>query len=211
MKFRQLAALIATLSFTCLSTPAYPTLVDFEGLPDLTAVDSTYATLSFVNATILTAGVSLNEFEFPPRSGSAVAFDDGGSIVIDFDGTIDSIKGFVTYLQPLTITAFDAFLTPVLVAQTQFASNLALSGDPGSSPNEAFELSWSGGIARLSILGDPLGSSFVLDDLAFDARQTIPEPSTVFLVLFALAAGVRRSDVRGPMHSQRRLDRRHFG
>jgi hypothetical protein len=47
--------------------------LDFEGFPDSTILSTQYSGLTFTNAIILTAGISLNEFEFPPHSGVNVA------------------------------------------------------------------------------------------------------------------------------------------
>src|SRR5438445_3289421 len=48
------------------------TLTDFEGLVDGTSVGSLIPGLVFTNATVLTAGISLNDFDFPPHSGKNV-------------------------------------------------------------------------------------------------------------------------------------------
>jgi hypothetical protein len=55
---------IGTFLGVGISAQADPVTIDFEGLTDSTAVTTQYSGLIFINATILTAGVSLNEFEF---------------------------------------------------------------------------------------------------------------------------------------------------
>src|SRR5207244_4503963 len=52
---------------------ADPIVIDFEGLQDGTILSNQYSGVTFSNAIILTAGISLNEFEFPPLSGTNVA------------------------------------------------------------------------------------------------------------------------------------------
>jgi hypothetical protein len=47
---------------------ARATTIDFEGFPDSTIVTTQYPGLTFSNTIILTSGISLNEFEFPPHS-----------------------------------------------------------------------------------------------------------------------------------------------
>src|SRR5712691_3984147 len=126
------------------------TVIDFETLTDSTAITTQFAGLTFSNATVLTAGVSLNEFEFPPNSGNNVAADDGGAITIAFGVLQASVGGRFTYLLPLTLTAFDAALKPIATDVSDFSSNLALSGDPGSSPNELLQVSSALGIARVT-------------------------------------------------------------
>src|SRR5262245_58531052 len=86
--------------------------INFEGLPDLTRVTNQYAGVVFSNAAIATAGVSLNEFDFPPHSGSNVVFDNGGPIAIIFTSAATAFSGFFTYAAPLTLTAYDALNNP---------------------------------------------------------------------------------------------------
>jgi hypothetical protein len=154
--------------------------LDFEGFPDGTPLTTQYSGLTFTNTTVITAGISLNEFEFPPHSGSNVVFDDGGPIGIDFATPILNFGGFFTYLKPLTLAAFDASSTQVASAISAFSNNLALSGEPGSSPNEFLSVSFAAGISSVTISGDPLGGSFTMDDATYTA---VPEPTTISLLL----------------------------
>jgi len=169
----------------CLLVPSVEAaLIDFEGLADSDPVTTQFPGLTFTNATVLTAGISLNEFELPPHSGANVIYDDGGPIVIDFSAPVAGVSGFFNYRLPLTLMAFDATFNPVATDTSDFFTNLALSGDPGSAPNELFNVVFAGGISRVTIVGDPSGSSFSLDDLA---RTTmVPEPSTLFLLITGL-------------------------
>src|ERR1017187_1089053 len=158
--------------------------LDFEGFPDSTALTNQYPGLTFSNTTVITAGVSLNEFEFPPHSGTNVVFDDGGAISIDFASPILSFSGFFTYTVPLTLAAFDATSAQVASTTSTFSNNLALSGDPGSSPNEFLQVSFASGISSLTITGDPAGGSFVLDDATYGTgSSTVPEPGSLALLL----------------------------
>lgn len=167
---------------------------DFESFSDSDALTSQVTGLTFQNATILSAGVSLNEFEFPPQSGSNVVVDDGGAIAIDFGTTASSVSGYFTYLTQLTLEAFDAGSNLIATDLSGFITNTALSGDPGSSPNELLSVSSATGIARIVISGDPAGFSFVLDDLTVTTSgnaNTVPEPGTLPLFFLAsIAAGV---------------------
>jgi hypothetical protein len=135
---------------------ASTTFVDFDGLPDSTILTNQYDGLNFTNAIILTAGISLNEFEFPPHSGVNVASDNGGPISISFDGPILSFNGYFTYEEPLTLDAYDSSSDLVDSAASDFSSNDALFGDPGSSPNEFLQVSFANGISSVTITGDPL-------------------------------------------------------
>jgi hypothetical protein len=165
--------------------------VDFEGLADSTSVSIQYAGLTFANAVIWTAGISLNEFELPPHSGSNVVLDDSGPISILFATPILGFSGFFTYTVPLTLEAFDAGLNSVASANSTFSNNLALSGDPGTSPNDFLQLAFAGGISKVIITGDPSGFSFAMDDVSYTTAGTaVPEPSPFPVLLVGAVAMV---------------------
>jgi hypothetical protein len=173
------------------STPAIT--LDFENLSDGDAVTSQFAAqgVTFSNATVLSAGISLNEFESPPKSGSNVVSDDGGPITVSFTVPVLSFGAFFTYAVPITLSAFDAGANLLASITSAFSSNLALSGDPGSLPNESLQIAGVGSITSITITGDQLGSSFVADDVQFNP---VPEPGTLLLsgsvlAFFAIGAG----------------------
>ena len=174
---------LATLLFAPFSLTAGQIVIDFEGFPDSTVLTSQYAGLTFTNAIILTAGISLNEFEFPPHSGVNVASDNGGPMSIDFASSVSSFGGYFTYGIPLTLDAFDVTNTLVASVTSIFSNNEALSGDPGSSPNEFIQVSFPGGISGITITAGQLGSSFALDDAVYTIGTGTPEPSTFLLSL----------------------------
>lgn len=162
-------------------------LVDFESFPDSTSLSAQIPGLAFTNATIIAAGISLNEFEFPPHSGGNVAFDDGGPISMMFSAPVTSFSAYFTYTTSITLRAFDISTNQVASITSLFSGNLALSGDPGSSPNELRQLVFAGGISRVTITGDPFGGSFVMDDATI--TSAVPEPNTASLIWGALALG----------------------
>jgi len=189
---RAILALLLILFASSFSAWASPIMIDFDALPDSTPVTTQFSGFVFSNATVLSAGISLNEFEFPPRSGTNVVFDDGGPMSIQFSPLAIDFRGYFTYLTPIALQAFDPGNNVVASATSLFSSNLALSGDPGSLPNELLQVAYASGIARVTITGDALGSSFTLDDLS---AQVIPEPVSALLVAagcFLLAALKRR-------------------
>lgn len=173
---------------------AAPIVYGFDTFADGTVVTNQISGLTFTNTTAISAGLSLNELEFPPRSGAGVVFDDGGAIAIDFASPVFSVGGYFTYVVGLTFSAYDSgnnLLGSLLAA---FGSNVALSGDVGSAPNEFVSLnSATGAISRVVITGDPLGGSFTLDDLTVDAgTASAPEPQTLILMLALLGVGCLR-------------------
>jgi len=170
----------ALLALGVAGRSANATTIDFEGYPDSTILTTQYPGLTLSNAIILTSGISLNEFEFPPHSGVNVASDNGGPITIDFSAPVTSFSGYFTYIEPLTLDGFDASDTEVASAASAYSSNDALFGDPGSSPNELIQLSYAGGMSSVTITGDPLGGSFTVDDVTY--TSAVPEPSTQSLL-----------------------------
>lgn len=190
--YKQVGALVVTLA---LALPVAGTVLSFDTSADGEQVTNQYAGVTFANATAIAAGLSLNEFEFPPASGANVVFDDGGPLTIGFATPVTSVYGYFTYATTLTLSflAFDLgeALAPVTSA---FASNLALSGDAGSSPNEWLGASSVGGITGVTIAGDPAGGSFTLDDLSFERLpgNSVPEPGTLLLVVAGVVGLARR-------------------
>jgi hypothetical protein len=161
--------------------------VTFEGFPDSAILTSQIPGLSFGNTIILSSGITLNEFEFPPRSGTNVASDNGGPITITFSPAVTSFSGYFTYAVPLILRAFNGSNAQVATATSHFSNNEALSGTAGSSPNELLQVSSAGGIARLTITGDPSGSSFTMDDIGYTVPVTsIPLLSQPLLAILAL-------------------------
>lgn len=170
---------------------AAPITIDFESLVDSDAVTTQFAGLTFSNATALTGGISLNEIEFPPRSGANVVLDDGGAISITFVSLAQSFGAYFTYSSAITVKAFDGAANLLTSAASSFSTNSALSGDAGSSPNEFLNIAING-IKRIVIEGDSDGSSFVMDDVVYEQASngggTTPEPATTLLFLAAFIA-----------------------
>jgi hypothetical protein len=174
----------ALLALAVAGQSANATTIGFEGFPDSTILTTQYSGLTFSNTIILTSGVSLNEFEFPPYAGTNVASDNNGPITIDFSTPITSFSAYFTYLDPLTLDAFNASDTEVATATSAFSDNDALFGDSGSSPNEFIDLSFPGGISSITITGDLLGGSFTMDNMTY--TSAVPEPTTLSTILICM-------------------------
>jgi hypothetical protein len=158
--------------------------INFDSLSDSTIVTNQYLGVTFANTIVLTAGISLNEFEFPPHSGNNVASDNGGPMSISFATPVQSFGGYFTYAEPLTLDAFGTTNNLLLAVSSPFANNEALSGVPGSSPNEFLQVSSAAGISLVTITGDPAGGSFTTDDATYNALSSpVPEPSSWCLLL----------------------------
>lgn len=186
-------SMIAQIVTLFIALPLYSaTVVDFDSLSDNEAVTSQFSGLGvlFQNGVALTAGLSLNEFEFPPRSDFNVAGDSAGPLSILFLAPQFSVFGYFTHNVALTMDAFDAGdnLLSSVSSLAGCDNNLLLSGVVGCLPNEQIGLTGVGAIARIMITGAQEGSSFALDDLTFAPLVDIPEPSTAFYVAGAAAA-----------------------
>lgn len=190
---------VASLLSLAALADAGPLTINFDNLADGEALATQYAGVRFSNALVLTAGVSLNELEFPPSSGLNVASDDGGPMSLAFDSRISSFSAHFTYLAPLTLSAYDANGSLLAAVFSTFSSNMALSGDPGSIPGELLQVASMGGFTKLVIEGDPLGGTFAMDDVA---ATPVPEPGGT-LSLFAVGGAglfiLRRSGRQRPL------------
>ena len=183
------SAFLVTLLAVSPAMRADSIVLDFEGFADSTVLTDQYSGVTFSNAMILTAGISLNEFEFPPYSGTNVVSDNGGPMSLSFATPITTFGGYFTYAEPLTIDAFNSASSLVASTASLFSNNEAISGDPGSSPNEFLTVSFASGISTLAITGDPSGGSFALDNATLTTGTAIaPEPEGELLT--TVGAGI---------------------
>jgi hypothetical protein len=137
----------------------------FEGFADSTILTNQYAGAVFTNAIVLTAGITLNEFEFPPHGGTNVASDNGGPMSIVFSSGINSFSGYFTYGVALTVQAFDSSNHLLTSLASAFSNNEKLSGVSGSHPNELLQVNSATSISKIVIAGSALGASFAMDDV----------------------------------------------
>lgn len=182
------------------TAPSSPSVYSFEGFSDGDLLTTQYPGLIFSNTVIATAGVSLDELEALPHSRVNVAEDSIGPITIDFASPVAGFGGYFNYAVPLTLTAFNAGGQEIGVVSSAFSSNFALSGDPGSNPNEFLQIFAPVGLSRVTIAGAPDGDSFTLDDATVTPLAAVPEVSSLvstslllFLGFTGIAVSRRRS------------------
>ena len=180
--------MVCATSFMLVYGVSEAAVVDFESFADGDSLTNQVLGMTFSNATVLSAGISLNEFEFPPHSGSNVVVDTGGTLVIDFSAPVDAVGGYFTYASQLTFSAYDMGFNLISSSLSAFSQNYVSSGNLS---NEFWGVSGLGGISRIVIAGDPAGYSFVLDDLTITQTpvvSSVPEPETWLMLLVGLAA-----------------------
>src|SRR5512140_2324540 len=111
-------------------------VLDFESLPEGQAAGTAISGVTFTNATVLQSAASLNEAEYPPRSGSKVVCDIGGPIRITFSQPVKSFTAYVTHAQTVTLK--------MIAGNGGVITQTTASGDnrqgSGKAPNEAIQL-----------------------------------------------------------------------
>jgi hypothetical protein len=160
-------------------TPVLAQTFTFEGLVDSTTLASQYTGATFGNAIILTQGITLDEFEFPPHAGSNVASDNGGPMSIVFASPLRGFSGYFTYSVPLTVQALDSGNNVLASATSAFSSNEALSGNSGSHPSELLRVTSPADISKIVITGGSQGTSFTVDDATVFTKCDIDLNGTV--------------------------------
>lgn len=169
-------------------------VIDFEGLADQEVLAAQFQSsdVQFSDGMVALSGLVgglLNEFDYPPASGDAVAINTADAMVIDFLRPVIHVAGRFTYAGgPLTLTGRSG-VSDVVSASSGATENLASVG----VPNDYIALDYAAGLTSLVIGGLP-GITFTLDDLEveFAAGTPMPEPTTTLLVGVALVAAARR-------------------
>src|SRR5262245_8791206 len=73
------------------------TVIDFEGLADGVAIATQYPGMTYSSAVAVKSGISLNEAECPPRSGTNALADAGGPVTVVFSSPATAAGGYFTY------------------------------------------------------------------------------------------------------------------
>jgi len=171
----QALTIIAVLALSFPPSLFADPILTFEGFSDLTVITNQYPRVVFNGATILTAGISLNEIDFPPHTGVNVIINSVGPMELVFSSSINYFSGYLTYNNGMTVEGYDVLNNLLDTAIGAFSANFVSSGNP---PNEYLRIDASG-ITRVVLTGGG-SNSFVLDDAQFTG--SVPEPSTFFLL-----------------------------
>ncbi len=174
--------------------------IDFEGASfvEFTSAGSAVSGVTFANDWVLKSGSTLNEVDYPPRSGSQVVSDNTGPIEVSFASGMVSVGAYLTYTERVVLEAFDGAGVSLGQIDSLYSENFGSATGPGvGTPNEFVSFSDAAGrIRSVRFSGNALGGSFTLDDLTFDDGRTgqVPAPPTLLLagLCLALVASTRR-------------------
>ena len=151
--------------------------VDFEGFADGDLLTTEIPGLTFSDATVLTAGVSLNEFNFPPHSGSNLIATFGGLLTVKFDSPVNLVSGFISYADAAGVNLSLYDINNLLLADGLFASPV---GQYGIVSNLFISLGSSNVRSMVLSLNSAIPDSpFTFDDFSY---LSIPEPATILLI-----------------------------
>lgn len=174
-------ALTLCLGLACNGAAAMP--VHFEQFTDTFPLTNEVSGLTFSGGNVLTAGVSLNEFDYPPSSGSNVLAALLGSLTVNADTPFDQFSASFTFEDSLNFSGFDNLGNLLFIFDSPVASNLGSHTLIGQS---------APGIASL-VVASQSGTPFTMDDFDIGV-SSVPEPGTLGLLTLGAAAGatVRR-------------------
>jgi hypothetical protein len=171
--------LLAAL-FTILPVaPANAALIDFESLGIDEFVTDQFAAqgILFGNAVTLVAGISLNEIDFPPSSGTNVISGlEFGPLMATLPLGASHVSLQLTTGVPAAVRFFDAL--DALLGESLVSENL------GSNTLVSFDSLTP--ISSVSIGDEMFGSAFFLTVDDFETAAQAPEPSLLLL----MAAGL---------------------
>ena len=148
---------------------AHAAALNFDSLSDLTQITDQFASgspgVTFGYATARGTDPLAMVQEYPPHSGSYIAFDEDGPLTGTFSSPVNGFQAYFTYRCRLTITAKDASGNVVATVQSQKTENYTSSGN---TPNELITVVAAGGpvIKSFTIQGDEYGDSFAMDDFS---------------------------------------------
>lgn len=178
---RIVTVLVISLAFGTSATAGF---VDFESFSDGDLPTTEIPGLTFDGATVLTAGLSLNDLDFPPHSGSKVVAALDGWLTVKFDMPTNLVGGYISYADAAGVNLSLYDINNLLLADAFFAAPVA---GPSNIVSNQFVLLGATNISRMVVsLNSPIPDNpFTLDDFT---HTYISEPATVMLIALGLFA-----------------------
>lgn len=161
--------------FACCAAPhsmAYAAPIDFDNFNDSSTLSNELPGIAFSGGIVLTAGVGLNEFDYPPHSGSNVLLAYNGKLEIAFATPVEQFSGYFTHPETVTFSGFNP-------SQAMLFSFTLPGSNVGASAMTAYAFQ---GLAFLTI-ESATGTAFAMDDFDITPGAALPLPGT-----FSLAA-----------------------
>lgn len=155
--------------------------LDFEAFTDNSPLTNEIIGLTFSGGTVLTAGVGLNEIDYPPKSGTNVLAALLGSLTINANDPFDQFSAYFTFDEQLMFSGFDIAGNLLFSFNSLINSNLGSNSLIGFSAPEISSL----------VIATQGSTPFTMDDLNV---STVPEPGTLALLPLGwlAAAYIRR-------------------
>lgn len=169
---------IGVVLAAAMASAAQATTLDFEGLAEGALAPNTFAGVTISGGQVLTSGISLNEFEFPPKSGLNVLSNVGSQTSFDFSGFVTSFSAYVTGTGVVSLSLYDG--VTLLGSAATGGANYVSAGTPN------FLLSVPGAHITRALLSTAAGFDYTVDDVSFAAGAGVPEPATWALMLVGL-------------------------
>lgn len=182
---RNFAAFVLCFQLTQTANAGF---VDFENFSDGDLLTTEIPGLTFNDATVLMAGVSLNEIDFPPHSGGNVIASFGGVLTVNFDTPIHLVGGFISYADAAGVNLSLYDINNILLADALFAIPV---GPSNIVSNQFISLGASNIRSMVVSLNSPIPDNpFTFDDFTY-----VPEPATVLLISLGLI-GIHFSNIK---------------
>jgi hypothetical protein len=186
------AALALALGAASTAASADTTL-GFDDIPEGTVASNQYNGLVISGGSVLTLDSILNP-QFPPNSDPNVLYNYAdGNISILFTSAVNSIGGYITGNEIVTLSAYDG---------ATLLGTIATSGPnyvgSGGTPNEFLQLLFPTITSAVFSGATGIENTYTLDDLTVGGTITvngIPEPATWAMMLIgfgAVGASMRR-------------------
>jgi hypothetical protein len=194
MATRPMFVAVLALAMGVASTAASAdTTLGFDDIPEGTVAAAQYNGLVITGGSVLTLDSILNP-EFPPHSDPNVLYNYAdGNISILFTTAVDSIGGYITGNEVVTLSAYNGatLLGTIATSGPNYVSS-------GGSPNEFLQLLFPTITSAVFSGATGFENTYTLDDLTVGGTITVngvPEPATWAMMLLgfgAIGASMRR-------------------